>query len=202
MEPPAPTDLPARVRELLAIAERAGAPAAWLAETSAALIEALLEREELRRAIGAERLKRTRAAHALRALAEERRAAGYTAGEVIAAVMAAQRVSRATAYRRLSQASETTPGLGSPRSPHGGTMKSSKYISPKNATGPNAEAATQAGQGMPGPISPAHSKPSYSPAPVPREQNDKDNTQTSGNFEMPENAVGAGFPQKKDTGVE
>lgn len=81
-------------------------------------------------------------------------------------------------------------------------MKSTQFVSPKNKTGPNAEAATKVGQGMPGPISPAHSKPSYSPAPVPREQNDKDNTQTSGNFEMPENAVGAGFPQKKDTGVE
>lgn len=103
----APTDLPARLRELVAYAEAGGAPEPWLQETAQALIEVLLASES--------RVEALQACARLRALADERRAAGYGAGAVIAAVMAAGRVSRATAYRILSQARETTPGVRSPR---------------------------------------------------------------------------------------
>lgn len=73
-------------------------------------------------------------------------------------------------------------------------MKASKYVSPKNATGPSIAASKAIGSTMPGPISPAHEKPSYTPAPVPREQNDEDNSQTGGNFQAAPVAVGAGSP--------
>jgi hypothetical protein len=48
---------------------------------------------------------------------------------------------------------------------------------------------------MPAPATTAHSKPGYTPAPVPRELNDMDSTQTGGNFELPEISTGPGQPR-------
>jgi hypothetical protein len=103
--PQSTADLPGRLRELIVHAEHAGAPAAWLAETSRALVEALIELEALRAAVPESRLQALADAHALRQLVEERKAAGDTGA--VASAARALGISRSCAYKRLSTISWT-----------------------------------------------------------------------------------------------
>src|SRR4029077_20501455 len=71
--------------------------------TARALIEILLEREELRRALGPKRLKAFDDARALRHAAEMAEAEGHHGGELVRLLMIRFRVSKSTVYLRLGR---------------------------------------------------------------------------------------------------
>jgi hypothetical protein len=184
-------DLSDRLRDLVGYAQEAGAPEAWLTETAHALVAALLERAAMCRALGEVRLKTLQACTQQAALAARLQAAGFTGVALRGAVCARLGISERTYWRRRRDCHARGSGSAVPsgRSPDRRPPMTKSLINPQDRN---------IGGTMPGAISQAHTKPGFVAPSVPRASDGGGDGTTGGNFQMPANNAGPGFPQQVD----